>query len=129
MIIPAGTRYTKPILLLTNKNSVSAAEHFTLALRTQEEHVTHAGITTCGAFSPREERPMINGWYYSISGWKVTGMDETIYEGIGIIPSVEISRSVELTNDEDDGKKWYRLQDTDTQLERALKYLVKKMEG
>jgi carboxyl-terminal processing protease len=77
--------YTKPIVLLTNKNSVSAAEWFTMALRTQS-HVTHAGTPTCGAFSSRKDRPMINGWFYSISPERVTDMNGKYYEGIGISP-------------------------------------------
>ena len=80
--------YTKPIVLLTNINSISAAEWFTLALRTQK-HVTHVGTPTCGAFSSRKDRPMINGWYYSISPERITDMDEIYYEGIGISPDKE----------------------------------------
>jgi len=80
--------YTKPIVLLTNRNSVSAAEWFTMALLTQK-HITHVGTPTCGAFSSRKDRPMINGWYYSISPEKVMDMDGNYYEGIGISPNKE----------------------------------------
>ena len=80
--------YTKPIVLLTNRNSVSAAEWFTFALRTQS-HVTHTGTPTCGALSSRIDRPMINGWYYSISPERVTDMNGVYYEGIGISPNEE----------------------------------------
>jgi len=82
------SNYTKPIILLTNRNSVSAAEWFTLALRTQK-HVTHIGMPTCGAFSSRKDRRMINGWFYSISPERVTDMDGKYYEGIGISPDAE----------------------------------------
>jgi len=84
--------YTKPIVLLTNKNTVSAAEWFTMALRTQP-HITHAGTTTCGAFSARNDRFMINGWIYSISPERVTDMNDKYYEGIGIPPEIEINKS------------------------------------
>lgn len=77
--------YTKPIVLLTNKGTVSAAEWFTMALRTQS-HVTHVGTPTCGAFSSRSNRFMINGWIYSISPEKVTDINGNYYEGIGISP-------------------------------------------
>jgi carboxyl-terminal processing protease len=80
--------YTKPIVLLTNRNSVSAAEWFTMALLTQK-HITHVGTPTCGAFSSRKDRPMINGWYYSISPERVMDMDGEYYEGIGISPDKE----------------------------------------
>jgi len=78
--------YTKPIVLLTNRNSVSASEWFTIALRTQS-HVTHVGLPTCGAFSSRKDRPMINGWFYSISPERVTDINGIYYEGIGISPN------------------------------------------
>jgi len=84
-IRPGGIRYTKNIVLLTNKGTVSAAEWFTMALRTQN-HITHVGTATCGAFSVRINRPMINGWYYSISSERVTDMDGQIYEGTGVSP-------------------------------------------
>jgi C-terminal processing protease CtpA/Prc len=80
--------YTKPIVLITNKNSISAAEWFTFALRTQR-HVTHVGTPTCGAFSSRKDRPMINGWYYSISPERITDINGKYYEGIGISPNEE----------------------------------------
>jgi C-terminal processing protease CtpA/Prc len=77
--------YTKPIVLLTNKSTISAAEWFTMALKTQD-HVTHIGTPTCGALSSRRDRLMINGWVYSISPEKVTDMNGKYYEGIGISP-------------------------------------------
>jgi C-terminal processing protease CtpA/Prc len=97
--------YTKPIVLLTNKNTVSMAEWFTIALRTQG-HVTHIGTTTCGAFSPRKDRFMINGWVYSISPGRVTDMNGNIYEGLGISPDKEIANTENHT---------------DKQLEEAIK--------
>jgi C-terminal processing protease CtpA/Prc len=89
-VIPAGTPYTKPIALLTNRAALSAAEWFTLAMRNQP-HVTHVGLTTCGALSIRSTHPMINGWYYSISAYKVTDINGNCYEGFGIRPQEEIS--------------------------------------
>jgi C-terminal processing protease CtpA/Prc len=87
-IKPDGSRYTKPIVLLTNKQTISGGEWFTLALRSQS-HVTHVGGTTCGAFSLSLERPLINGWVYSVSVQKVTDMAGICYEGIGISPKSE----------------------------------------
>jgi hypothetical protein len=82
---PAGTRYAKPIVLITNRQTISGGEWFTLALRTQA-HVTHTGSATNGAFSLSLERPLINGWIYSVSVQKVTDMKERCYEGSGIPP-------------------------------------------
>jgi hypothetical protein len=82
---PAGTRYTKKIILITNKQTISGGEWFTLALRTQD-HVIHTGSTTNGAFSLSLERPLVNGWIYSVSVQKVTDMAGNCYEGEGISP-------------------------------------------
>jgi len=98
--------YTKPIVLLTNKGTVSAGEWFTLALRTQK-HVTHVGTPTCGALSTRNDRSMINGWLYSISPERVTDMNGKYYEGIGISPYEEVSNST--TSQRDDEQLDYAL--------------------
>jgi len=91
--------YTKPIVLLTNRSTVSAAEWFTMALRTQS-HVTHIGTPTCGAFSARNDRFMINGWVYSISPERVTDMNGKIYEGIGISPYEEIKNTTSQADEQ-----------------------------
>jgi len=107
--------YTKPIVLMTNEYSVSAAEWFTMALRTQS-HVTHAGERTCGAFSSRKDRYMINGWLYTISPERVTDMNDKIYEGIGISPECIIpSNSTDAADIQ--------------QLESAIKLAVKLAGG
>jgi len=87
-VYPSKFAYTKKIVLLTNENSVSAAERFVMALRTQN-HVLHTGKATRGALSIRTTRSMINGWYYTISSERVTDMHGRIYEGIGITPDEE----------------------------------------
>jgi C-terminal processing protease CtpA/Prc len=91
-ITPAGSPYTKPIVLLTNKQTISGGEWFTLALRSQG-HVTHVGGTTNGAFSLSLERSLINGWIYSVSVQKVTNTAGICYEGIGISPEYEASNT------------------------------------
>jgi C-terminal processing protease CtpA/Prc len=89
-IRPAGSGYTKPVVLLTDNFTMSAAEWFTLALRTQN-HVTHAGETTRGALSTMVTRPLINGWEYTMSVQKVTDMKGNCYEGTGIAPVFPIA--------------------------------------
>ena len=93
-ITPAVISYTKPVVVLTNKVSMSASEWFTLAMRNQP-HAIHLGLSTAGAFSIRTTRPMINGWYYSISAHKVTDMEGLCYEGFGVRPQVEITGAPE----------------------------------
>jgi C-terminal processing protease CtpA/Prc len=78
--------------MLTNKQTISGGEWFTLALRSQS-HVTHVGGTTNGAFSLSLERSLINGWIYSVSVQKVTDMAGKCYEGIGISPEHETTNT------------------------------------
>lgn len=88
-IVPAGVRYTKRIILLTNRETPSAAEWFTLALRNQS-HVIHMGEKTAGGMSARIVRPLINGWAYTLSVQEVQAGDGNFYDGVGIPPHVEL---------------------------------------
>jgi C-terminal processing protease CtpA/Prc len=115
-IQPDGIRYTKPVVLLTNIVSVSAAERFTLALRNQPD-VTHMGTTTRGALSSRMARPMINGWYYTISADKVEDINGICYEGVGIRPAAEFIFSGDWDEWEEPGNR------PDKQLNKVLEWL------
>jgi len=115
---PEGTRFTKRIALLTNKATVSAAEWFTIALKTQS-HVTHVGTPTRGAFSPKTSRPMINGWYYTISAYRVTDMNGMCFEGTGISPDPEFV----FTGDAEEGTVTDK--NRDIQLEKVLEEVRK----
>ena len=79
-------QYTKPVILLTNAQTMSAGEEFTMALVSQP-HVTQVGNHTCGVFSLALERCLANGWRYSVSVQKVTNPDGVTPEGSGIIPA------------------------------------------
>ena len=81
-------QYTKPVVLLTNAQTMSAGEEFSMAMKSQP-HVIQVGNHTCGVFSLSLERVMINGWKYSVSVQKVCDPDGNIPEGKGIIPSAE----------------------------------------
>ncbi|MDR0455751.1 MAG: S41 family peptidase [Treponema sp.] len=83
-------RYTKRVVLLTNDRTFSAAEHFTLALRTQSPHITHMGTKTRGGFCSGISRRMINGWYYHVSHRKVVDEKGECWEGRGITPDEPI---------------------------------------
>jgi len=85
-------RYTKPIVLLTNRLTSSAAEWFTLALRTQE-HVTHVGTPTNGILSTYIVRPLINGWHYTISVQMIEDTNGICYEGIGVTPYILVEEN------------------------------------
>jgi C-terminal processing protease CtpA/Prc len=79
--------YDKPIYLLTDRYSMSAAEWFTMALRTSP-NVVQVGDTTSGCFSGRLDRELSNGWIYSLSFMRVTDRDGVCYEGRGLAPDV-----------------------------------------
>ena len=119
-IKPIDNTYTKYIALLTNKTTVSAAEWFTLALRTQP-HVMHMGTATRGAFSGRIPRPMINGWYYTISAQKVTDMNGLTYEGTGISPDPEYILSGDW------GEERVLSDYPDRQLNKALEKILERL--
>lgn len=82
----AGQSFTKSVVLLTNRQTISAAEGFTLALK-QLPHVTHIGEPTVGALSRvSSERHLPNGWVYWFSIQDVRGPDGVSYEGVGVPP-------------------------------------------
>lgn len=81
-------QYTNPVILLTNAQTMSAGEEFTMALVSQS-HVIQVGNHTCGVFSLSLERCLANGWKYSVSVQKVTDPEGNIPEGKGIVPAAE----------------------------------------
>ena len=85
-IEPAEQAYTKPVTLLTSPATLSAAEHFTLAMRTLT-HVTHSGERTGGAFSAMLEVPLAKGWHLGLSYQQHYAPDEQQYEVVGITPT------------------------------------------
>ncbi|MEM8528537.1 MAG: S41 family peptidase [Bacteroidota bacterium] len=89
-IEPSGDfQYTKPVFLLTNRQTLSARETFQLAMMTLPD-ITMVGDTTAGGFSNQINRELPNGWAYSLSigDWRTP--DGTSYEGRGIPPNVLI---------------------------------------
>ncbi|MEP4198000.1 MAG: S41 family peptidase [Aliishimia sp.] len=77
------------IFLLTSHITVSAAEVLTLSLRTQP-HVTHVGETTRGALSDALTRTLPNGWQLSLSNEIYLDSEGQHWEGMGILPDVEM---------------------------------------
>ena len=94
-VAPRGeTPYTKPIVLLTNRQTLSAREVFQLAMMTFP-HVTVMGDTTAGGFSNNILRELPNGWAYSMSIGDWRAADGTNYEGRGIPPQILIQNQRE----------------------------------
>ena len=107
------SRWTKPIVLLTNRETVSEGEWFTMAMKTIP-NVTVIGDTTQGAFSSRLDGELSNGWLYSMSEWKGSDIYHVCHEGIGLIPDIEIYV-----------KENQRVDSPDTVLDRAIEFLTK----
>jgi len=89
-ITPGGNcSFNGEIMLLTDNNTASAAEHFTLAMRTLP-YVTHFGDTTTGIFAENMERDIPNGWLYTLTHCLITSIDNICYEGTGIPPDIYV---------------------------------------
>jgi C-terminal processing protease CtpA/Prc len=90
---PAGRRqFTEPVILLTNRYSVSAAEIFTITMRVFP-NVTHMGDTTAGALDGPIDRELPNGWLYKLPLGLTTDHNDICYEGQGITPEIQITNS------------------------------------
>ena len=79
------TQFSKPIVVLIDRYTISAGENLVLYLRALPQTV-FIGANTTGAMGERIEKEMPNGWVYSISGQVITAADGVSYEGPGIPP-------------------------------------------
>jgi len=97
-----------PVVLLTNKNTQSAAELFTMMMDVLP-NVTIVGDTTMGIFSDTRVEKLPNGWEYRLSIMKTTDHKSGWFEGKGIEPDILVE------NSEDDIKRG-----VDRVLEKAI---------
>jgi C-terminal processing protease CtpA/Prc len=87
---PAGVSFlNKPVILLTSKATMSAAEVFAMAM-TQLDWVTLIGETTYGAFSNILDRSLPNGWSFGLSNQRYSSWEGIDYEQVGISPDIKI---------------------------------------
>lgn len=78
-----------PVALLTSKNTVSAAETFTIAMN-ELSNVTSVGTSTYGSLSDTLVRLLPNGWLFSQSNEVYESPDGEQYEVVGVPPDVEV---------------------------------------
>ena len=109
-------QFTRPVVVLTNSRSVSAAENFTLAMRTVP-HATIIGETTAGVMADIKNHRLRNGWQLTIPANVMRDVNGVCWEGVGIAPDLWIRNSV---TDIADGR--------DRVLEFALSYLAQSTE-
>ncbi len=102
-IKPKGPYFNKPIVVLTDRYTISAGERSVMAFMTLP-NVTVMGDTTSGAHATMIGRELANGWYYSLATQHTRLFDGKSYEGIGLIPDVlskntqeEILRGIDRT--------------------------------
>jgi hypothetical protein len=86
-IQPKGAYIDKPIIVLTDRYTISAGERSVMAFKTLP-NVTLMGDTTNGAHGTMIGRELANGWFYSLVPQKVALYDGLSYEGIGLAPDV-----------------------------------------
>lgn len=86
-IHPKGAYIDKPIIVLTDRYTISAGERSVMAFKTLP-NVTLMGDTTNGAHGTMIGRELANGWFYSLVPQKVALYDGLSYEGIGLAPDV-----------------------------------------
>lgn len=109
---PTGDfQFTRPIVVLTNSFSFSAAEWMTLALK-EFDHVTHMGTNSGGGLAMFLPRELPNGWTFTVSVQQTRCSRGHSYEIVGVPPDlfVEIGE-----HDAALGR--------DTILEEAIRYL------
>lgn len=111
-IEPEGEiRYTKPVVLLTNRGCFSSTEAFIQAMDVLP-HVTVVGDTSGGGTGNPVSRELPNGWKYRLSGWIQYTVEKKVIENIGLAPDIFVTISDE---DMEIGK--------DTILETAIQML------
>lgn len=105
-------QFTKPVIILTDKVTVSAAEVFLLYMKAFD-NVTQMGDATSGDFSDTSMRRFLpNGFQYQYSIMKFLTPDGKSLDGIGHVPDIFVK------NTEADIKS-----ENDKVLEKALQFL------
>lgn len=90
---PKTPNYTRPIVLLTDRYTISAGERAVMAFQTLP-NCTTLGDTTCGAHSTMVAGELANGWKYSIATQNTLLHDGKSYEGIGLAPDIFLKNSL-----------------------------------
>lgn len=87
---PKGTyQYRNPVVVLTSRETGSAAEYFVMAMKVLPR-VTVVGDTTGGGFGLPMYRELPNGWTYRLSTEIGADADGYVIEGRGIPPGIPV---------------------------------------
>lgn len=82
----------QPVIVLTSRSSISAAENFALAMHTLP-HVMMLGDTTRGVFADTRTEVLPNGWKVTIPFTYFTNHNGICLEGIGVAPDQVVRNS------------------------------------
>lgn len=91
---PSGKYIDKPVIVLTDRYTISAGERTVMALR-ELPGVTVIGDTTNGAHGTMIGRETANGWFYSLVPQKVELPDGRTWEGIGLPPDIVVRNELQ----------------------------------
>lgn len=95
MMKPKGrTPFLKPVVLLTNDRSVSAADVLALMMR-QVTNATLIGEATNGSYSDLFHRKLPNGWRVTLSNQRYLSVNKINYEGLGTPVNIEVRNTLE----------------------------------
>lgn len=101
-IEPGDEFYNKPVILLTDRYTISAGERTTMIFRELPNTII-IGDTTNSSHSTMVTNQLANGWYFTLSTQEVKLPDGNSYEGIGIAPDIYIRNTItNLENGIDD---------------------------
>ena len=94
-------QFTKPVILLIDRTSISASDNFTLAMRVLP-HVTIVGDTTSGCNADSKRVMLPNGWTCTIPFNLFLDQNGFCWEGIGIPPDIrQINSKEDIKNGKD----------------------------
>lgn len=85
----AGTRFVKPVCILTNDRTASSAEDFTLAL-CQQDNVSTIGSNTSGMLSDMYSGELSKGIAFTLSNQVYFSTDKEMLEDRGIAPRYRV---------------------------------------
>lgn len=86
--------FTRPVILLTHRWTISAGDCFALAMR-ELPHVTNLGEFTSGAYSDEYWDSLPNGWLVSIANKLYLDAGGLCWEGTGTPPDIRLVNTKE----------------------------------
>ncbi|MFN8335956.1 MAG: S41 family peptidase [Cyclobacteriaceae bacterium] len=89
LVRPQRNAFTKPVVILTNDQSCSAADVFALMMKALP-NTTLIGENSTGIYSDMYVFMLPNGWYASLSNERYLSPDMKCYEGTGTPVDIEV---------------------------------------